>query len=73
MTYGPTRYSAIAGDGGSNIWSAKIKINAEFWWMLNIYDQCHNLNLFLKDMRRLFKDVRFLHHFELSNLFNMFF
>ncbi|KAF8899599.1 hypothetical protein CPB84DRAFT_1663590, partial [Gymnopilus junonius] len=50
-------YSAIAGDGGSNVRSAKIKINAEFPWILNIYDPCHNLNLFLKDLGKLFKDT----------------
>ena len=62
-TYGPTRYSAIAGDGGSNVQSAKIKINAEFPWILNVYDPCHNLNLFLKDLGKLFKDVCFYPHF----------
>ncbi|KAF8963772.1 hypothetical protein BDZ97DRAFT_1661248, partial [Flammula alnicola] len=48
-------YSAIAGDGGPNVRSAKIKLNALFPWILNIYDPCHNLNLFLKDLGKLFK------------------
>jgi PII-like signaling protein len=69
-TYGPTRYSAIAGDGGPNVRSAKIKINAEFPWILNIYDPCHNLNLFLKDLGKLFKDV--CSFVELINIFNTF-
>jgi len=57
VTYDPTKYSAIAGDGGPNVRSAKIKINAHFPWILNIYDPCHNLNLFLKDLGKLFKDA----------------
>lgn len=55
--YDPTKYSAIAGDGGSNVRSAKIKINSRFPWILNIYDPCHNLNLFMKDLGKIFKDV----------------
>ncbi|KAF8798695.1 hypothetical protein BYT27DRAFT_7034585, partial [Phlegmacium glaucopus] len=51
------KYSAIAGDGGPNVRSAKIKINTHFPWILNIYDPCHNLNLFLKDLGKLFKDM----------------
>ena len=57
VTYDPTKYSAIAGDGGPNVRSAKIKITAHFPWILNIYDPCHNLNLFMKDLGKLFKDV----------------
>lgn len=57
VIYNSTKYSAIAGDGGPNVQSAKIKITAHFPWILNIYDPCHNLNLFLKDLGKLFKDV----------------
>ena len=57
MTYDLTKYSAIAGDGGPNVQAAKIKINAHFPWILNIYDPCHNLNLFLKDLGKIFKTV----------------
>lgn len=53
--------SAIAGDSGPNVRSAKIKINASYPWILNIYDPCHNLNLYLKDLGKLFKDVSSLH------------
>ena len=63
VTYEPSKYSAIAGDGGSNVRSAKIKINSHFPWILNIYDPCHNLNLFMKDLGKLFKDVSsFIRH-----------
>jgi hypothetical protein len=55
--YGPHKYSAVAGDGGPNVWSAKIKLNVMYPWILNIYDPCHNLNLFMKDVGKLFKDV----------------
>jgi len=55
--YGPHKYSAVAGDGGPNVQSAKIKLNVMYLWILNIYDPCHNLNLFMKDVRKLFKDV----------------
>ena len=61
--YDPMKYGAIAGDGGSNVWSARIKINAHFPWILNIYDPCHNINLYLKDLGKLFKDVSSLCNF----------
>ncbi|KIK63358.1 hypothetical protein GYMLUDRAFT_57584 [Collybiopsis luxurians FD-317 M1] len=31
-------------------------LTKEFPWILNIYDPCHNLSLFLKDLGKLFKD-----------------
>ncbi|KAF9470487.1 hypothetical protein BDN70DRAFT_902068 [Pholiota conissans] len=34
--YGAIRYSAIAGDGGPNVRAAKMKICAEYPWILNI-------------------------------------
>ncbi|KIM40875.1 hypothetical protein M413DRAFT_55098, partial [Hebeloma cylindrosporum] len=49
------KYSAIVGDGGPNVRAAKIRLHARFKWILNIYDPCHNLNLFLKDLGKLFK------------------
>ncbi|KAF8230891.1 hypothetical protein L208DRAFT_1423690 [Tricholoma matsutake] len=52
------KYSAVTADGGPNVQSAKIKLNAMYLWILNIYDPCHNLNLFMKDVRKLFKDIR---------------
>ena len=55
--YDPHKYSAVAGDGGPNVRSAKIKLNAMYPWILNIYDPCHNLNLFMKDVEKLFKPV----------------
>ncbi|KAJ6609788.1 hypothetical protein B0H10DRAFT_1812810, partial [Mycena sp. CBHHK59/15] len=34
---------------------AKKLILSTYIWILNIYDPCHNLNLFLKDLGKLFK------------------
>ncbi|KAJ6616313.1 hypothetical protein B0H10DRAFT_1799629, partial [Mycena sp. CBHHK59/15] len=48
-------YSAIAGDGGPNVRAAKRIIVKMFPWILNIYDLCHNLNLMMKDLGKLFK------------------
>ncbi|KAJ7155057.1 hypothetical protein C8R46DRAFT_910726, partial [Mycena filopes] len=48
-------YSAIAGDGGPNVRVCKRLIVTLFPWILNIYDPCHNLNLFMKDLGALFK------------------
>ena len=47
----------MAGDGGPNVQAAKIRLVKLFPWLLNIYDPCHNLNLFLKDLGKLFKEV----------------
>jgi len=55
--YGAARYGAIAGDGGPNVRAAKIRLCKEFPWILNIYDPCHNLNLYMKDIGKLFKEV----------------
>ncbi|KAF8230892.1 hypothetical protein L208DRAFT_1378321 [Tricholoma matsutake] len=57
LVYGPHKYSAVTADGGPNVQSTKIKLNAMYLWILNIYDPCHNLNLFMKDVRKLFKDI----------------
>ncbi|KAJ7182160.1 ribonuclease H-like domain-containing protein [Mycena filopes] len=51
----PRKYSAIAGDGGPNVRVCKRLIVTLFPWILNIYDPCHNLNLFMKDLGALFK------------------
>ncbi|KAJ7145444.1 hypothetical protein C8R43DRAFT_823980, partial [Mycena crocata] len=48
-------YSAVVGDGGPNVRAAKKRISETYCWILNIYDPCHNLNLFLKDLGKLFK------------------
>ncbi|KAJ7367380.1 hypothetical protein DFH08DRAFT_629422, partial [Mycena albidolilacea] len=48
-------YSAVVGDGGPNVRATKIQISKMYIWILNIYDPCHNLNLFLKDLGKLFK------------------
>ncbi|KAJ7637288.1 hypothetical protein DFH06DRAFT_900870, partial [Mycena polygramma] len=48
-------YSAVVGDGGPNVRAAKRLISQTYIWILNIYDPCHNLNLFLKDLGKLFK------------------
>ncbi|KAJ7922639.1 hypothetical protein B0H13DRAFT_1585239, partial [Mycena leptocephala] len=48
-------YSAVVGDGGPNVRAFKAKISQTYIWILNIYDPCHNLNLFLKDLGKLFK------------------
>ncbi|CAK5274220.1 unnamed protein product [Mycena citricolor] len=53
--YGVHAYSAVVGDGGSNVRALKRDIAHEFAWILNIYDPCHLLNLFLKDIGKLFK------------------
>ncbi|KAJ7744961.1 ribonuclease H-like domain-containing protein [Mycena maculata] len=53
--FGPESYSAVAGDGGPNIRAFKRRISAAYIWILNVYDPCHNLNLFLKDIGKLFK------------------
>jgi len=55
MAYGAMKYSAIAGDGGPNVQAAKICLNTAYPWILNIYDPCHNLNLYMKDVGKLFK------------------
>ncbi|KAJ3990913.1 ribonuclease H-like domain-containing protein [Lentinula boryana] len=54
--YGARSYSAVVGDGGSNVRAARKLITKEFPWILNVYDPCHNLNLFLKDLGKLFKE-----------------
>ncbi|KAJ7142986.1 hypothetical protein C8R44DRAFT_602880, partial [Mycena epipterygia] len=48
-------YSAIAGDGGPNMRTAKRIIVKMFPWILNIYNPCHNLSLMMKDLGKLFK------------------
>ncbi|KAJ3964021.1 hypothetical protein EV361DRAFT_812744, partial [Lentinula raphanica] len=48
-------YSAVAGDSGPNVSSAKRKLVSMYTWIVNIYDPCHNLNLFMKDIGALFK------------------
>ncbi|KAJ3777253.1 hypothetical protein FB446DRAFT_609789, partial [Lentinula raphanica] len=48
-------YSAVAGDGGPNVRSAKRKLVLMYTWIINIYDPCHNLNLLMKDIGALFK------------------
>ncbi|TFK59158.1 hypothetical protein BDN72DRAFT_781120 [Pluteus cervinus] len=55
--YGASKYAAIAGDGGPNVRAAKIRLHQQFPWILNVYDPCHNLNLFLKDLGKLFKET----------------
>ncbi|KAJ7886499.1 hypothetical protein B0H13DRAFT_1889217 [Mycena leptocephala] len=60
----PKKVSAIAVDGGPNIRAAKKGIHALFCWILNIYDPSHNLNLFMKDIGRLFQ--KFLTHPRIS-------
>ncbi|KAJ7204735.1 hypothetical protein GGX14DRAFT_368432 [Mycena pura] len=47
--------SAIAGDGGPNVRLAKRLISRAYIWILNIYDPCHNLDLFMKDIGAIFK------------------
>ncbi|CAK5284615.1 unnamed protein product [Mycena citricolor] len=53
--YGAASYSAVVGDGGSNVRVMRRLIAAAFPWILNIYDPSHLLNLFLKDIGKLFK------------------
>ncbi|KAJ7438252.1 ribonuclease H-like domain-containing protein [Mycena latifolia] len=48
-------YSAVVGDGGPNVRAAKKRVSQTYVWILNIYDPSHNLNLFLKDLGKLFK------------------
>ncbi|KAM6490785.1 hypothetical protein JOM56_013748, partial [Amanita muscaria] len=50
-------YGAIAGDGGPNVRLAKKELHVAYPWIVNIYDPCHNLNLFLKDIGKLFKSL----------------
>ncbi|KAF7344297.1 Zinc finger bed domain-containing protein 1-like [Mycena venus] len=66
--FDPQKFSAIAGDGGPNVRAAKKLLIRLFPWNLNIYDPCHNLNLFMKDLWKLFKLV-FSFQFGLSNYF----
>ncbi|KAJ3761610.1 ribonuclease H-like domain-containing protein [Lentinula raphanica] len=54
--YGAQSYSAVVGDGGSNVRAARKLLVKEFPWIMSIYDPCHNLNLFLKDLGKLFKE-----------------
>ncbi|KAJ3794873.1 ribonuclease H-like domain-containing protein [Lentinula aff. detonsa] len=53
--YGARSYSAVVTDGGPNVRAVRKLISKEFPWILNIYDPSHNLNLFLKDLGKLFK------------------
>lgn len=55
-------FSAVVGDGGPNVRAAKRLISRKYIWILNIYDPCHNLNLFLKDIGKLFKAVSAFHY-----------
>ncbi|KAK7029203.1 hypothetical protein R3P38DRAFT_3516264 [Favolaschia claudopus] len=48
-------YSAVVGDGAANVRAGKRLISAKYIWILNIYDPCHNLNLFLKDLGKIFE------------------
>ncbi|EIW85316.1 hypothetical protein CONPUDRAFT_43330, partial [Coniophora puteana RWD-64-598 SS2] len=48
-------YSAATSDSGPNVRASKKALVKEFPWLLSIYDPCHNLNLFLKDIGVLFK------------------
>ncbi|KAJ6607886.1 hypothetical protein B0H10DRAFT_1816953 [Mycena sp. CBHHK59/15] len=67
-TFDLRKYSAITGDGGPNVRSAKCMIVKMFPWIINIYDPCHNLNLMMKDLGKLFKkDLGFVS--ALSNYF----
>ncbi|KAF9550188.1 hypothetical protein CPC08DRAFT_738376 [Agrocybe pediades] len=50
-------YSAVAGDSAANVCAARIGLNKLYLWILNIYDPCHNLNLYMKDVGKLFKDL----------------
>ncbi|CAK5273886.1 unnamed protein product [Mycena citricolor] len=53
--FGARVYSAVVTDGASNVRSMWKEIARKFPWILNIYDPCHLLNLFLKDIGKLFK------------------
>ncbi|KAF8166770.1 hypothetical protein K438DRAFT_1616514 [Mycena galopus ATCC 62051] len=68
----PRRFSAIAVDGGPNVRAAKRLIVAMFPWILNVYDPCHNLNLFMKDLGVLFKKTSYLSDLVVSGLSNYF-
>ncbi|KAG6889030.1 hypothetical protein C0992_006653 [Termitomyces sp. T32_za158] len=57
MAFDPKKFSAVAGDGGANVRVGKREINELYPWILTIYDPCHNLNLFLKDVGKNFKDL----------------
>ncbi|KAJ7062715.1 ribonuclease H-like domain-containing protein [Mycena amicta] len=46
---------AVVGDGGPNVRVARRLVHEKYPWIINIYDPCHNLNLFLKDLGKLFK------------------
>ncbi|KAK7057889.1 ribonuclease H-like domain-containing protein [Favolaschia claudopus] len=48
-------YSAVVGDGAANVRAGKKLISEKYIWIINIYDPCHNLNLFLKDLGKIFK------------------
>ncbi|KAJ3990888.1 hypothetical protein F5050DRAFT_1582317, partial [Lentinula boryana] len=48
-------YSAAAGDGGPNVRASRKLIMRKYPWILGIYDPSHNLNLYLKDLGKLFK------------------
>jgi hypothetical protein len=56
-------YSAVVGDGGPNVRAAKKLISSTYMWILNICDPCHNLNLFLTDLGKIFKAVSTLNQF----------
>jgi hypothetical protein len=57
IEHGTKKYGAVAGDGRLNVHVTKKLLHQAYPWILIIYDPCHNLNLLLKDIGKLFKDV----------------
>ncbi|KAJ3764954.1 hypothetical protein FB446DRAFT_615484, partial [Lentinula raphanica] len=49
--------SAIAGNGGPQVRSARAHVQSIWPWILGIWDPSHNLNLYMKDIGKLFKEL----------------
>ncbi|CAK5272713.1 unnamed protein product [Mycena citricolor] len=65
----PTQLSSVAGDGGPNVRRTKQLFVARYPWILNIYDPCHNLSLYMKDVGAIFKDTVLVNVSMIANYF----
>ncbi|KAJ3744281.1 hypothetical protein DFH05DRAFT_1616449, partial [Lentinula detonsa] len=50
----------MAGDGGPQVRGARAHVQSVWLWILGIWDPSHNLNLYMKDIGKLFKELDFV-------------
>ncbi|KAJ3990641.1 hypothetical protein F5050DRAFT_1813735 [Lentinula boryana] len=55
--FDPQLISAIASDGGPQVCGARAHVQSVWLWILGIWDPSHNLNLYMKDIGKLFKEL----------------